>query len=289
MDDADAADLTQQHGKANMIHLISLGAGVQSSTMALMAAKGEIGPMPTAAIFADTQAEPKAVMQWLDWLETQLPFPVYRVTAGSLKDESLSLRTSKDGEGSYVRNVVPAYTLNPDGTKGMLLRKCTADFKIAPLARKQRELMKAAGQKTLTSWIGISLDEAHRMKPSRVKYAQHRWPLLEMGMTRFHCLEWMKKNGYPQPPKSACTFCPYHSDAQWNELKKTDAESFADAVKFEREWNEVVLTDKRPSQTKGRIYLHRSCVPLDQVDFRSAEDAGQMSMFGNECEGMCGV
>ena len=37
------------------LHIISLGAGVQSSTMALMAACGEITPMPTAAIFADTQ------------------------------------------------------------------------------------------------------------------------------------------------------------------------------------------------------------------------------------------
>ena len=39
------------------IHIISLGAGVQSSTMALMAACGEITPMPQCAIFADTQAE----------------------------------------------------------------------------------------------------------------------------------------------------------------------------------------------------------------------------------------
>lgn len=272
-----------------MLNIISLGAGVQSSTMALMAAHGEITPMPDCAIFADTQSEPKAVMKWLDWLEPQLPFPVYRVTAGSLKNESLSLRQSKDGEGSYVRNVVPAFTRNPDGIKGMLLRKCTADYKIAPLARKQRALMKLAGQKSLVSWIGISMDEAHRMKPSRVKYAQHRWPLIEKGMTRFHCLHWMKEHDYPQPPKSACTFCPYHSDAQWNELKTTDPEAFADAVEFERKWNEVVLTDKRPSQTRGVIRLHRSCEPLDQVDFRSAEDAGQLSMFGNECEGMCGV
>jgi len=36
------------------IHIISLGAGVQSSTMSLMAAAGEITPMPTAAVFADT-------------------------------------------------------------------------------------------------------------------------------------------------------------------------------------------------------------------------------------------
>ncbi len=42
-----------------MHNIISLGAGVQSSAMALMAAKGEITPMPDAAIFADTQSEPR--------------------------------------------------------------------------------------------------------------------------------------------------------------------------------------------------------------------------------------
>ena len=67
-----------------MKHFISLGAGVQSSAMAFMAAHGEITPMPEAAIFADTQAEPQSVYDWLDWLEKQLPFPVYRVTKGDL-------------------------------------------------------------------------------------------------------------------------------------------------------------------------------------------------------------
>ena len=38
----------------------SLGAGVQSTTLTLMAAHGEIGPMPDGAIFADTGWEPLA-------------------------------------------------------------------------------------------------------------------------------------------------------------------------------------------------------------------------------------
>jgi hypothetical protein len=44
-----------------MIRIISLGAGVQSTTMALMAAHGEINPLPDCAIFADTQWEPRKV------------------------------------------------------------------------------------------------------------------------------------------------------------------------------------------------------------------------------------
>ena len=43
-------------------NIISLGAGVQSTTMALMAACGELLPMPDAAVFADTQDEPLCAM-----------------------------------------------------------------------------------------------------------------------------------------------------------------------------------------------------------------------------------
>src|ERR1035441_9097717 len=82
------------------IHILSLGAGVQSSTLALMAAAGEVTPMPTCAIFADTQDEPVSVYKWLDWLEKQLPFPVYRVTKGRLSDKALKFRTSKKGRTS---------------------------------------------------------------------------------------------------------------------------------------------------------------------------------------------
>ena len=60
-----------------MMHIISLGAGVQSTTMALMAAHGEIEPMPDCAIFADTGDEPQAVYDHLAWLMSGnvLPFP----------------------------------------------------------------------------------------------------------------------------------------------------------------------------------------------------------------------
>ncbi len=72
-----------------MKHVINLGAGVQSSTMALMAKHGEIAPMPDCAIFADTQAESTKLYDWLAWLEKELPFPVYRVTEGNLTEASI--------------------------------------------------------------------------------------------------------------------------------------------------------------------------------------------------------
>ena len=45
------------------LRILSLGAGVQSSTLALMIEKGEI-PMVDAGIFADTQAESKETYEF---------------------------------------------------------------------------------------------------------------------------------------------------------------------------------------------------------------------------------
>ena len=50
------------------LRVLSLGAGVQSTTLALLAVRGEIGPMPDCAIFADTGWEPRAVYEHLTWL-----------------------------------------------------------------------------------------------------------------------------------------------------------------------------------------------------------------------------
>ena len=50
------------------MHVISLGGGVQSTVMLLMAEREEITPLPSAAIFADTGWEPEYVYQHLSWL-----------------------------------------------------------------------------------------------------------------------------------------------------------------------------------------------------------------------------
>lgn len=267
-----------------MLNIISLGAGVQSSTMALMAAHGEITPMPDCAIFADTQAEPQAVYRWLDWLEKQLPFPVRRVSQGNFPAEATRLRVSKGGT-NYQKHSPPAFTAENGKSSGMLMRQCTQDFKLAPLYRAYREM---GGKKAgVTEWIGISKDEIQRMKPARPdmkSWLTKRWPLIEVDFTRQHCLDWMKARGYPKPPRSACVFCPYHSNSEWLRLKTDEPDEFVRAVKWEKDLQAVFA---QVSGFRGEVFLHRDLVPLDTIDF--SQPSPQMDMFGNECEGMCGV
>ena len=273
------------------IHLISLGAGVQSSTMALMAAKGEIGPMPAAAIFADTQAEPASVYKWLDWLEGQLPFPVYRVTHGNLTDDQLKLRVSGKTGNTYMKTMIPAYVAKPDG-KGLMGRKCTADYKVKVILKKAKQLgqvPRACKEIKVIQWIGISMDEAHRMKPSRERWAKNIWPLIDKEMTRNDCLSWMLRNGYPEPPRSACIYCPFHSDHEWKRLRDNEEEEWQKAVEFDRNLRAAARLQTGTARFRGDVFLHSSCLPLDEVELGAVPDKHQLSLFGNECEGLCGV
>jgi hypothetical protein len=269
-------------------HYISLGAGVQSSTLALIAAAGEVTPMPAGAIFADTQAEPQSVYQWLDWLETRLPFPVHRVTAGNLTQSVLTERTSKKG-GRYFKTAIPFHTLSANGDAGRIPhRTCTVDYKIKPIMREIRKLARIKrGQNTVgvVQWIGISWDEMMRMKPSRDPWAQCRWPLIELRMTRLMCLDWMRERGFPEPPRSACVYCPFRSNLEWRHLQRNDPDGFAAAVAFDNKAREI----RRNTSMDSKCFVHRSLQPLDQVDLRNDTDRGQLTLWDDECTGMCGV
>jgi hypothetical protein len=241
-----------------MLTVLSLGAGVQSTTLALMAAHGEIAPMPDCAIFADTQWEPEAVYQHLDRLEKLLPYPVHRVTAGDIRETI--------GTGRY--EPIPWHI---EG--GMGRRQCTKVYKLYPIRRKIREML---GGKTPRGgaevWIGISRDEAHRMKPANVQYTINRWPLIEAGMTRHDCLRKLERWNI-DAPRSACCGCPFLNDADWQRMRAGP------------EWPETVALSHKLALT-GQ-FMHRSLTPLDEVDLRTHLERGQPDLFGNECEGMC--
>jgi hypothetical protein len=178
--------------------------------------------------------------------------------------------------------------LMPNGDKSMGRRQCTAHYKIEPLARKVRELLGATRRGRVQGYaeilIGISTDEASRMKPARVRYMRNRWPLIERGMSRNDCTQWMSRMNW-RAPKSSCIGCPFHSDAQWRDLRDNDPDAWADAVALDA----LIRDGGSHRGIRGQQFMHRSCKPLAEADLRTAEDRGQANLFNMECEGMCGV
>ena len=262
--------------------VISLGAGVQSSTMAIMAAKGDLPPVD-CAIFADTGNEPKMVYTYLNLLKKILPYPIHIVSKGNIMEDMLAAK----GTTNFV--VAPYFTQNKiTGKKGMIMRQCSNDYKIQEIRKKIRELCGVPKgkhfpkDKYVEQWIGISTDEAGRMKPARDKYILNRYPLIEANMSRQDCINYLKKHDIPLPEKSACIVCPYHNDAYWHFMKTERPSEFAIAVDFDKKVR--TITRKEDEQ----IFVHRSCKPLDEVDFNKKETDKQLDMFNNECEGICG-
>jgi hypothetical protein len=277
-----------------MIRILSLGAGVQSTTLALMIAHGELPPVD-AAIFADTQSEPQGVYEHLARLTAPgvLPFPVHIVSKGSLRQELID--ASNGLRGAWGRP--PLFLRNPDGSNGMTRRQCTDDYKLDVITRKVRDLagIKARSRGPTTAaveqLIGISLDEAHRMRDARFRWIVNRYPLVDARIPRKECLRKLTAWGWSDVPKSACTFCPYHSDQHWYDMQQTDPAAFADAVNIDRLLREPGLH----LHLRGEAYLHSERKPLELINFgerlarRAGDGTEQIDLFGNECEGLCGV
>ena len=260
------------------LRVLSLGAGVQSTTLALMAGHGEIGPMPDCAIFADTQDEPAAVYEHLAWLASGnvLPFPVLKVTAGRLSD---ALRRGDEAAR------IPCFIR--DGS--LKQRQCTRNFKIRVIRREIRRLLGVGDRGhvrpgMVESWIGISTDEAIRKKPSGVGFITNRHPLIERFMSRRDCLAWLGTNGYPRPPKSRCKYCPFQGNDGWRGIQADPGD-----------WAEVVGLDhwlREPAQVarfRGELFLHKSRRPLDVADLSEPDLPLFGGEFAHECEGVCGV
>lgn len=274
------------------LRVLSLGAGVQSTTLALMAAHGEIGPMPDCAIFADTGAEPQAVYDHLRWLKSGnvLPFPVHVVKAGDILAD---MRKQRSGEKAGGGGRTPSAPFFAQGKKGSapLSRQCTGHYKIEPINLEARTALgfkprQRIARGSVEMWIGISVDEVVRAGASFERWIVNRHPLLEARMSRSDCESWLQRNGYDIPCKSACTFCPYRTNAEWRRLRDEDPDAFAQACEIDALIREGFIRTDRGTST-GKLYVHRSLKPLANLDFSSAEDRGQGMLM--VCEAGCGL
>lgn len=270
--------------------VISLGGGVQSSVMALMATEGAFDTVPDCAIFADTHWEPPSIYEHLEWLRERLSFPLHVVDNGrSLREDVMAL-TNHSNAPNFVD--IPVHLKGGSGERdGIGRRQCTANYKIGPVRRKIRELLGLQPRQRVPAgtevelWLGISTDEAIRMKNSRDRWMVNRYPLIEAGMSRRDCVDWWEAR-YDRPlERSACIGCPFQSRRRWVETKRRWPDLFAEALEMDSRLRVGLAYVKEPYLHPMRVPLARA-VALDET--RLGLD-GDVDGFGNECEGHCGV
>lgn len=266
------------------VHVLSFGAGTQSTALLLMALNGEInGVTPDYIIFSDTGWEPKRVYDWLEHVNFFIGIfygkEIIITSAGNIRNDIMDSSRKRFAS-------IPFYIKSEDGGReGMARRQCTREYKIDPVNRKIRELLGYRPRQRIKEvvhlWKGISTDEIRRVKPSRVGWQIAEHPLIDVvDADRQYCIRYVENQKFGTPPKSSCIGCPYHDDRYWADLKFNSPEEFEDAAQFD-DYIRNGLT-----RFRGAAFLHRSCIPLREINFSPGSDE---EAFDNECEGMCGL
>lgn len=281
--------------KTEMMRIISLGLGVQSTALYLMSSLGQL-PRADHAIFADTGKEAAATYRHLEFLQDWqrrsdgIPIAVRR-------DKNLYRDLLQTGSHRRFASI-PAFTAGEDGSVGMLKRQCTYEYKIKIIDDYIRDriyrLPKGSRRPPTELWHGISTDEIERMTCPREAWKRNTYPFLgycvthsgdcetlpwARPMSRQELIRWYALSGLALPPKSSCVFCPYQSDNSWAYKKNFAPEDFRAAVRVD----EAIRNSTRQGINRP-VFLHRSCRPLAEVAF----DSRDSTEYG-ECSGACHV
>lgn len=240
------------------------GLGTQSTAIAVLIATGKL-PAPTLSITADTGREHSDSFDYAE----ELTFPLLRSLGIEVMVAPHSLATV-DLYGKNGDVLIPAFLA---GGTGKLPTLCSTEWKRRVCLRKLREIGYGP-DKPVEMWFGMSRDEAHRMKPSDVQWASHRYPVaMELRMSRFDCVKTVMDFGWPEPPRSRCFDCPHQGNPEWRQVREN-----------QREWQQAIQRDRQVTASHG-VYLHRSGVPLEQANIE--DDPPQPSLFDGCDSGAC--
>jgi hypothetical protein len=255
------------------LRVLSLGWGVQSWTLAAMAALGEIEPVDVA-IHSDTTHEMAGTYahaaKWTPWLEER----GVKVVTVRPNDASLVDR--------YGGVMMPTYTIDANGEFGQIRRQCTGAWKVMPIRRYLRSVLPSSPRPGAVQLLtGISWDEALRMKDSNVKYIEHDYPLVDRRIRRSDCILWLERNKLDVPPKSSCVFCPYHNIKAWEHLKRDGG----------ADWEHAVLADAEIRNARGKgvdmeLFVHPYRQPLP-IAVKIPEDVGARQMILGDGDPTC--
>lgn len=245
----------------------SNGGGTQSAAIAALIVQGRL-PKPDIAVIVDTERENSDTFEY----QRRFVFPALSAVGVECQVVPKSVfatvdLTSKNGKSI----LIPAFT-TASGQIGKLPTFCSVEWKERVVSRHLRTI----GVKQCDMWMGFSLDEMRRVKKDSKAWRRKVYPLIDLRLRRNDCIVEVLNMGWPKPPRSSCWMCPNKCNAEWKDMRDNRPADFALAVAF----------DYQLRETDPDMYLHESCVPLDQVDFDTYASSG----FEKGCEsGLCFV
>ena len=135
-------------------------------------------------------------------------------------------------------DVMPFYTRKPNGTVSKTpFKACTISYKINQIMKALRKEMRVGqirkNKYKIHMYIGFSNDEVQRVKPTILPYAENKFPLVDMGMNKVDCINYVESELGFRPISSVCNMC-YANDIDrvfdiykndpvgWNRLLELD-------------------------------------------------------------------
>ncbi len=234
-----------------MPDVMSYGGGVQTIAMCVLVAE-DVLSRPARIVAADTGREVQSTWDYL----SEIAEPMLARVGLTVEVAPHSLSTVD----LYAKNgdlLLPVFT-----ETGKLPTFCSIEWK----ARVVQRHLRATGIEAANLWIGFSLEEKKRVKSQPDGPWQRSYPLLDLYLTRADCEQIIQRAGFPIPQKSACFMCPHRTNEEWRAVRDQYPDQWSEAIRLDAEIREA---DER-----GGVYLHRSLLPLDQVDLDAPEKLG---------------
>lgn len=226
---------------------LSYGGGVNSTAMMILLKNKGID---FEAVFSDHGGDYPETYEYVKMLQAE----GYPITVLDCKVENLDLY-----DYCLEKNIIPS----------RWMRWCTDKFKIIPLYRYFK--------RPCIVYIGIDAGETKRAKPSKDTDIDNQFPLIEEGMDRIACEEYIQKAGLPVPRKSGCYFCPYSKKKDFEYLRNNEPDLWCKTKHLE---DNMLAT--RKEQGKEPIYLmHKSLNAVVQE--------GQTDLWGLRKPCQCGL
>jgi hypothetical protein len=258
-----------------MIEVFSSGGGTQSSAIAALIIQGKM-PKPDFAVIADTGRERSSTWQYLEDIVNpslqSIGLEIVRVKYseyGSIPDHGKQwLSHNKETV------LMPGFTNQVTGSVGKLSAFCSKSWKQHVVDRWLSKV-KGITRSQYRKWIGFSLNECKRalsmMDGEEYTKGLIRFPLIhDIPMRRHQAILECQKIGWPTPPRSACYDCPNQKDDEWLGITQ-------------EELHMAALLEKEIQQRDPFFWLHRSCIPIDQVNFSQEPDLFERACDSGNC------
>jgi len=228
------------------INAINNGMGAPSMYMMVLAAQGKIDA--DICITADTGSENDCLLSNGNRVTAQqfytnvieplgLEFGINTAFIRTLDKNKQPLPPLIDRLRNGETAGVPLYGSNG----GRLPQGCTSKYKV----RAVRQELRRRGAKTATSYLGLTMDEVHRMKQHNdVKWHDVSWPLIRpYPMYKGTIRQELNKMNIPYMVSSQCDMCPHMNYPRWSRLSP---ETIEDVANIERAFGgNMFFSDKR--------------------------------------------